>query len=96
VQTCDSYSISLSITWKSREVRRKNDNFVVNSMLRKIGLPQKAPGAHPALDNAKWLALRAAFAVIDPLRKSEFVRRIVRRVAFGKHANYYYGKETAA
>ena len=96
VQTCDTYSISLSITWKSREVRRKNDIFVVNSMLRKMGLPQQAPGAHPMLDNAKWLGLRAAFAVIDPLRKSEFVRRIVRRVAFGKHANYYYGKETAA
>jgi len=96
VQTSDSYSISLSITWKSREVRRKNDIFVVNSMLRKIGMPQAAPGAHPALDNAKWLALRAAMSVIDPLRKSEFVRRVVRRIAFGKHANYYYGKQTAA
>ena len=96
VQTSDSYSISLSITWKSKEVRRKNGIFVVNSMLRKLGFPQAAPGAHPMLDNVKWLALRAAFAVIDPLRKSEAVRRLVRRIAFGKHANYYYGKQTAA
>lgn len=90
VQTSDSYSISLSITWKSRDVRRRNDITVVNSMLRKMGLPQRAPGAHPALDTMKWAALRSVMAVVDPLRKSEFIRRVVRRVAFGKNANYYY------
>ncbi len=90
VQTSDSYSISLSITWKSRDVRRKNDIFVVNSLMRKMGFPQRAPGANPALDTIKWAGLRSAMTVIDPLRKSEFVRRIVRRIALGKNANYYY------
>ncbi len=90
VQTSDSYSISLSITWKSRDVRRRNDITVVNSMMRKMGLPQRAPGANPALDTIKWTGLRCVMAVVEPLRRSEFVRRAVRRIAFGKHANYYY------
>jgi hypothetical protein len=95
VQTSDNYSISLSITWKSAEVRRKNDIFVVNSMLRGLGMAQRAPGMNPMIDTVKWAGLRSARAVIEPLRKSEFVRRIVRRIAFGKNANYYYGKQTA-
>jgi len=97
VQTTDSYSISLSITWKSRDVRRRNDIFVVNSMLRAMGLPQRAPGARPALDAVKVGGLRAARAVVEPLRRSEAVRRALRRLAFGKQANYYYraGKQTA-
>jgi hypothetical protein len=90
VQTSATYSISLSITWKSRDVRRRNDITVVNSMLRKMGLPQRAPGANPALDAVKLGAMRSMAAILDPLRKSEFIRRVVRRVAFGKNANYYY------
>jgi hypothetical protein len=91
VQTSGSYSISLSITWKSRDVRRKNDIFVVNSMLRSLGLPQAAPGARPMLDAVKYSAMATMKAVADPLRKSEAVRRIIRRIALGKGANYYYG-----
>jgi len=34
-----------------------------------------------------------AFAVIDPLRKSEGVRRALRGLIYGRQANYYYGKE---
>ena len=90
IKTSETYSISLSITWKSRDVRRRNDITVVNSMMRKIGLPQRAPGAHPMFDTLKWAGLRSAMSVVEPLRKSEFIRRVVRRIAFGKNANYYY------
>jgi len=93
VQTSSTYSISLSITWKSRDVRRRNDIFVVNAMLRGMGLPQRAPGAHPLLDAVKHGAVATMRAIADPLRKSEAVRRVIRRVALGKHANYYYGKD---
>jgi hypothetical protein len=90
IKTSETYSISLSITWKSRDVRRRNDITVVNSMMRKMGLPQRAPGAHPMFDTIKWAGLRSVMAIVEPLRKSEFVRRVVRRIAFGKNANYYY------
>lgn len=90
IQTSETYSISLSITWKSRDVRRRNDITVVNSLMRKIGMPQRAPGANPILDTLKWAGLRSVMSVVEPLRKSEFVRRVVRRIAFGKNANYYY------
>ena len=58
---------------------------------RGIGLPQSAPGAHPAFDALKVAALRTVTTVVEPLRKSELIRRTLRRIAFGKHANYYYG-----
>jgi hypothetical protein len=90
IKTSETYSISLSITWKSRDVRRRNDITVVNSMMRKMGFPQRAPGAHPMFDTIKWAGLRSVMAIVEPLRKSEFIRRVVRRIAFGKNANYYY------
>ncbi|MGZ3410189.1 MAG: cupin-like domain-containing protein [Xanthobacteraceae bacterium] len=90
VQTSDSYSISLAITWKSEEVRRRNDIFVVNSMLRGLGMAQLPPGAQPALDALKLAAIRSVAAIVEPLRRSEAVRRLVRRLALGKNANYYY------
>jgi hypothetical protein len=90
VQTADSYSISLAITWKTEAVRRRNDIFVVNSMLRGLGMAQMPPGAQPALDNLKLAAIRSVGAVIEPFRRSEAVRRLLRRLALGKNANYYY------
>jgi ribosomal protein L16 Arg81 hydroxylase len=92
VQTADSYSISLAITWKSEEVRRRNDIFVVNSMLRGLGMAQMPPGAQPAFDGLKLAAIRGVTAVIEPLRRSEAVRRLLRRLALGRNANYYYNK----
>ena len=44
VRTAGSFSISMAITWKTREVRRLNDLHFFNSMLRGIGLPQQPPG----------------------------------------------------
>jgi hypothetical protein len=90
VRTADSYSISLSLTWKSPEVRRRNDIFTINSMLRGLGMPQKAPGQSPALDAAKLALYRTAAGAVAPLRKSEGMRRMIRRIAHGRDANYYY------
>ena len=42
------------------------------------------------LDREKVLAHDAAYALIDPLRKSERARRVLRQVLFGRKANYYY------
>ena len=90
VRTAGSYSISLSLTWKSAEVRRRNDIFTVNSMLRSIGIPQQSPGVSPLLDNAKVAVFRTANGAVAPLRRSEAMRRMLRRIAFGRRANYYY------
>lgn len=90
VKTADGYSISFSVTWKSAEVRRQNDLHVVNSMLRGLGLPQAAPGRNAAFDMLKLALFRTATTAVEPLRKSEAMRRILRSIAFGKNANYYY------
>lgn len=92
VRTADSYSISMAITWKTKEVRRLNDLHRFNSMLRGLGLPQAAPGVSPALDNIKLAAYRTMAAAVQPLRSSEAMRRIIRRIALGKNANYYLKK----
>jgi hypothetical protein len=94
IRTSDSYSISLSLTWKSPEVRRRNDIFTVNAMLRSIGFPQNPPGVNPALDSAKVALLRTAAGAVAPLRRSEGMRRFLRRIALGRNANYYY-RDTA-
>jgi hypothetical protein len=90
VRTADEYSISLSLTWKSEAVQRRNDIFTVNAMLRRFGLPQNPPGANPVLDDVKVAAFRAASAAVAPLRRNEVMRRTIRRLAKGRDANYYY------
>jgi hypothetical protein len=90
VRTAGSHSISLAITWKTKEVRRRNDLYVFNSFLRSMGLPQPAPNAMPALDALKVAMMRTAQATVSPLRKSEGMRRVLRRLVLGKDANYYY------
>ena len=90
VRTADKYSISLSITWKSKNVRRRNDITVFNSMLRGVGLPQNPPGKNPALDVVKLGLFRTMAATVAPMRKSETLRRVLRAIALGRKANYYY------
>ena len=87
VRTAGTYSISLSLTWKSPEVRKRNDIFTVNSMLRGIGIPQSPPGISPAMDAAKLAVFRTAAGAVAPLRRSEGMRRVIRRLAFGRNAN---------
>jgi hypothetical protein len=89
VRTADSYSISMAITWKTPEVRRLNDLHFFNSMLRGIGLPQRPPGTQPSRDAIKLGFYRAVTTAIKPLRASLKMRRVLRRIALGKRANYY-------
>ncbi len=93
VKTKDTYSISVAITWKTAEVKRRNDLYIVNSMLRDRGFPQRAPGANPALDAVKLGAFRLAAGIAAPLRRSEGLRRVIRQMVLGKNANYYYGEK---
>src|SRR5450631_260857 len=89
VRTADSHSISMAITWKTREVRRRNDLHFFNSMLRGLGLPQPPPGVQPVRDALKLAFYRTVITAIRPLRASLAMRRVLRRIALGKRANYY-------
>jgi hypothetical protein len=75
---------------------RKNDVFVVNSLLRRIGFPQAAPGRNPALDTVKLALFRSVKAVVDPLRKSLAMRALIRKLVLGRNANYYMKPKQAA
>lgn len=92
VKTAGTHSISMAITWKTEEVKRMNDLHFFNSFLRSLGVPQAAPGKNPSLDAAKLAVWRSVRAVVEPLRSSETMRRIIRRIALGKNANYYLKK----
>jgi hypothetical protein len=89
VKTAGTYSISMAVTWKTAEVRRLNDLHTFNSMLRGLGLPQSAPGRNAAWDAIKLAVFRTGRGLVEPLRKSETMRRVLRRIALGKNANYY-------
>jgi hypothetical protein len=91
VRTGSRYSISMAMTWKTPEVLRLNKIRLMNGTLRRFGLPQKPPGASPLRDVGKVFAHDAMRAVIDPIRKSESARRMLRGLIYGKNANYYYG-----
>ncbi|WP_375451077.1 cupin-like domain-containing protein [uncultured Devosia sp.] len=90
VRTKDTYSISVAITWKTKAVKRRNDLYVFNSLLRDRGLAQAAPGARPLLDAVKLTAFRTINALVAPLRQSEAIRRVIRSIVLGRDANYYY------
>nr|WP_261404707.1 cupin-like domain-containing protein [Chenggangzhangella methanolivorans] len=88
VRTGDGWSISLAVTWRSQAVVRRNKLLFMNAFLRDRGFPQAAPGQKPALDGLKVAAYTAARAAIEPLRRSEGMRRLLRRAVFGEQANY--------
>ena len=93
VRTGEEFTISIAMTWKTPTVLRANKIRLMNGTLRHFNLPQRSPGARPMMDGAKVLAHDAARAVIDPLRKSEGARRLLRGLIYGREANYYYGKD---
>ena len=96
VRTGSDWTISMAITWKSPRDVRMNRLYFANAFLRKLGLAQPAPGRHPKLDGVKIAAFSAAHALINPLRRSEAMRRRLRGLFFGRKANYYYGGEGRA
>jgi hypothetical protein len=89
VRTADEYSISLAITWRSQAVHRDIDLQFCNAMLRDAGFPQKAPGHNPAWDAVKLAVYRTGVAMVRPLRQSQTLRRVLRRIVRGKDANYF-------
>lgn len=96
VRTGESYSISMAITWRSADVVRRNKLIFMNAWLREKGFAQAAPGEKPALDGLKVAAYTAARSALEPLRKSETMRRLLRRIVFGEKANYYDQAHKAA
>ena len=90
IRTGGRPSISMAMTWKTPEVLRLNKIRLMNGTLRRFGLAQKPPGVSPAIDATKVFAHDAMRAVIDPLRKSEKIRRLLRGLIYGRKANYYY------
>ena len=71
VNTGNSYSISMAMTWKTPEVVRINKIRFMNGSLRDYGLPQRPPGAAPTWDAAKVIGHDVIRGVLAPLRKSE-------------------------
>jgi len=94
VETGDKPAISMQMTWKSPTVQRMNKLLFVNAWLRRRGLPQARPGSRPWLDGGKVAAYTMARAIVEPLRRSERSRRLLRGLFFGRRANYYYGEPT--
>ncbi|MEO9167187.1 MAG: cupin-like domain-containing protein [Aestuariivirga sp.] len=89
VNTGDTYSISMAMTWKTPEVRRLNKIRLMNGTLRTYGFAQKPPGVSPLRDAAKVIAHDVMQVVLAPLRKSERLRVMLRGMIYGKDANYY-------
>ena len=90
VHTGEDYSVSMAMTWKTPRVERLNKIRLMNGTLRHYGFAQKPPGVSPVMDQLKVAVHDGARMIIDPLRKSETARRVLRRVLYGKKANYYY------
>lgn len=93
VRTGDAPAVSMAITWKSREILDNNILMFANAVLRKARLPQPTPGHYPVYDRLKVASFRLARSIIEPLRRSERSRRILRGLFFGKKANYYYDRQ---
>ena len=90
VSSGSSYSVSMAMTWKTPDVLRLNKIRLMNGTLRRFGLAQKPPGVSPMADMLKVMAHDLMRAVVDPLRKSETIRKILRGLIYGRKANYYY------
>ena len=89
VSTGKTYSISMAMTWKTPEVKRLNKIRLMNGTLRRFGMPQKPPGVSPLRDAAKVVAHDAMRLVIEPIRKSQRLRQMLRGLIYGKKSNYY-------
>lgn len=93
VETGADWSISMAITWKSAADLRLNKLYFANAVLRRLGMPQPAPGKVPALDSVKVALYDVARLPLEPLRRGEAMRRALRGLLFGRSANYFYGKK---
>jgi hypothetical protein len=94
VSTGNSYSISMAMTWKTPAVKRLNKLRLMNGTLRHFGMPQRPPGSSPMWDAAKIIVHDVLRAAIDPVRKLEGPRKLLRGLIYGKNANYYLANDT--
>lgn len=92
VRTGDAPAVSMAITWKTRAILARNTLLFANAVLRRCGLVQPAPGRYPRLDAVKIAAFDLARALVQPFRRSERSRRILRALLFGSKANYFYSR----
>jgi len=96
VKVADQYSISMAMTWKTPAVKRLNKIRLMNGTFRRLGFPQAAPGQSPIADALKVIIHDSIRLNLDPLRKSEAMRRFLRGLIYGKQANYYYREQNKA
>lgn len=96
VRTGSGHAISMAITWKSRRDVRLNNLYFANAVMRKMGLPQPAPGRHRWYDGTKIAFISAARTATVPLRRTETMRRWLRQILFGRRANYFYREKPEA
>jgi hypothetical protein len=89
VSTGNEYGLSMAMTWKTPEVKRLNKIRLMNGTMRRYGMPQQPPGVSPVKDSIKVGVHDFARMLMDPFRKAETGRRVLRRVIYGKKANYY-------
>ncbi len=85
-----SWCVSMAMTWKTPTVRRLNKLRLINGTLRRYGLPQASPGRSHLGDAAKVALHDLARFAVEPLRRSEALRRALRGLIYGSGANYYY------
>lgn len=93
VRTGSSYSISIAVTWKTKEVIHLNKIRLINGTLREYGFPQSPPHTHPLWDTLKATFHDIVFALLSPLRRSERLRRFLRGMVYGREANYFYRED---
>lgn len=96
VETGDGHAVSIAVTWKTKKVRRHNALLFMNAVLRRVGLPQAAPGRRPLWDSAKIAAYQPLRLAVKPLMKAEALRRALRAALFGRKANYFYRGKAGA
>ena len=94
VETGADWSISMAITWKTPAEIHRNKLYFANAILRRLGLPQSAPGVNRRFDSLKVALYDVARWPIEPLRRGEAMRRMLRGLLFGRAANYYYGRKS--
>ena len=70
VRTGQQLSISLALTWRTRDSDTRTHAHCINQRLRKLGLRPATVGAHPAVDSAKAAVYNGLHAIRCRMRPS--------------------------
>ena len=96
VETGDDVAVSIAVTWKTARIRRCNALYFMNAVLRRAGFAQPAPGLSATGDVVKIAVCQLLHIAAQPFRRTESARRLLRRILFGRRANYFYRRRTSA